>query len=135
MSRRKLFVNHMPLSWCEEGEKLPSGCRVKSQSVGRRVWGVNPGQAIYMIESGPCAGKLSDELVLRDMRDGGRIIQQWPREPGYDSPWGGDGWARLVQTAEWHEAHELNAWLDAIRASQEENWQEACKQMAKDCEP
>ena len=102
----------MPLSWKEEGPMGKGGYRAKSISVGRRVWGALIGRALYAIESVDDGAA----LALIDMRDGsrGRIIQKWPREAGYDSPWGGEGHSRLVQVAQWHEEQAFNAQLDLI---------------------
>jgi len=105
--------DRFPLSWLEEGEKLGNGYRKKSQSVGRRVFGKDIGVAIWLIESD------GDRLVLRDVRDGGRIHMSWPTSPGYESPWGGDGHQRLVQVAEFYEAQAFNDTLSLLSIGRE----------------
>lgn len=123
----RLHVEYQPLSWRERLIEGPHGYRLKSVSVGRRVWGDQIGKAIYRIGSRPDG----QALELWDVRTN-VLISSFHTQDGYDSPWGGDNYQRLVQVAERHEGHALNNALDARWEAQQEAWDEACKYMAED---
>lgn len=113
--QRQLRVDdRFPLSWCEEAPKNEHGYRIKSVSVGRRVWGRDIGKAIL------CISADSEYLILSDAQTGQRI-QVFRTNPTYSSPWGDmDALNRLRQVAEWHEAAAFNAALDLLTVGAED---------------
>ena len=94
----------LPLSWCEEGEKMANGYRKRPIMVGRRIFGPDAGKAVWAITR--CESD-RDRLGLYALEaDGARayLHTSFPPPDGFDSIWHAETVSRAVRCAEHIEA-------------------------------